>query len=166
MSSGEYKNYWPVTVLEINREAGLQWKKAGIVFCENNGWDWEGNAYLLVIEYEPEQIDSLERQLANRNIYLYDYAHQQPGYVTSTFGFNELDSNNKLEEMDQDALEICEAVLNDLQINWCGWSGAPSFTIVATENKLQELINCLKEPIEQWQQRNRSGFPDEWEVVE
>ena len=154
MSLSENSVYTPVTVLEIDREAGLGWKKAGVVFCENNGWDWEGNAYLLIVEYESEQIDSLEQQLKNRNIKLYDYARQQPGYVTAHFGFDEPGFEDQFTEMDQVALEICEAVLADLQIKWCGWAEAASFTLAATEAQLQELINHLEKPIKDWQRQD------------
>jgi hypothetical protein len=164
MEQSNFPTYTPVEVLEVDREAGKHWKKAGFVFCENNGWDWEGNSYLLIVDWEADQITALECQLKDRNINFYEFTKQVPGYVTARFGFDdyETDAAHDFSEMAESALEICEKAMVELGIRWCGWSEAPSFSLVATEKQLQKLIKRLEQPIEEWKKKNKNLFPDIW----
>ncbi|MBN9388189.1 MAG: hypothetical protein J0I20_09075 [Chloroflexi bacterium] len=152
--------FQPITILEIDHKAGEEWKKAGVVFCENNGWDWEGNAFLLITGDEPGEIADLENQLKKRNINLYDFAREVPGYLTTVFGFDEPDID--FVEMDEDALEICAKEMEELDIRWNGWSEAASFTLVATEEQLQELIKRLEKPLRKWRKKSFDWFAVPW----
>ncbi len=133
--------------VEIPKETGQIWKKAGVVFAENNGWDWEGNTYLI----DPFEAEELEEKLKEKGFNLWDYAHHRNVYFTNCFGFNDYSSENlACSGFDPAAEELCQDLMEELGIRWCGWFDAPAYTLVASLEQIQELIRRLEEPIARW----------------
>ena len=159
MTLPENSAFWPdeQPIVEIDWKIGRTWKQQGIEFCSNNGWDWQGNAFLLSLSVGNEY---LEEQLEPLGINWRDYITYHEGYYTNFFGFYEdISDDGMYAEMSLDALNLCEEILDELGIKWNGWAGAASFTLVATETQILELIERLKEPIEQWRQTHEEWKP-------
>lgn len=160
--------FTPRQLVEIDRQAGLEWKKAGIVFCENNGWDWPGNAFLFAPLITPsgeeiyEDIVSLEKQLSPIGINWRYYATFHDGYMTDCFGFDDyVYEDFHCAGIEDENLYICIRRMEELDIKWNGWPDTPSFSIVASEEQILELMKRLEEPIAQWREENGYTIPED-----
>src|SRR5262249_5937654 len=143
--------FTPAKIVKVPRETGLAWKQAGIEFCENNGWDWPGNAYLLS---EDVDLPGLLDQLEARGISGQEHLEFHDGYQAECFGFDDhLDARFDCLEMQPENLEICAAAMQELGIDWAGWPDAPSFLVLATEAQLDLLAARLQGPIHAWRSR-------------
>jgi hypothetical protein len=141
----------PAQLIKFPPNIALAWKKAGAYLWENNGWDFKGNAYLLHAEWDLER---LTRETQRIGVNWHTYAEFCDGYITGCFGFN----NDGLEafdctEIDEENLEICARLMDKLGIEWCGNCEGPFFTLFANKQQINQLIEKLKTPIAEWEEK-------------
>ena len=144
---------WPV--VEIDWEVGNAWKRQRIEFCDNNGWDLPGNAWLLT----DNELERLDDQLNLLGIDWRDYAtFYDYSYITTAFGFDDKNIVGSFEIYDEN-LELCGEIMEELGLKWSGWAGA-GFILIATEAQVLELIERLREPVREFHELEYSWWYD------
>jgi len=139
-------------IIKLDPEQARLWRAAKISFCENNGIDWPGNAFLYT---QYNGLENLESQLKPLGINWQDHATLHDGYWTECFGFD--DHNDFIGEcagIDDETLELCAGFLEELGIEWNGWTEPPTFNLIATEQQILALTEKLAPFIVEWKQEN------------
>src|SRR5690242_9005028 len=113
-------------IIKIPNDIARAWKAAGAYLWENNGWDFPGNAYLTTISFP----DMLDQETQKLGIDWRDYAEYHDGYFTYCFGF-QLETEARCPGIEDETLELCATIMEELGIEWCGWPDPPGFELIA-----------------------------------